>query len=59
MANTKMRGRILVEMIETLEGLHQSGALSTVDLWESLKNIENRTKNVKSVSATTSKQEKF
>ncbi|QWD81891.1 hypothetical protein [Polynucleobacter sp. MWH-S4W17] len=45
-------------MIETLDGLHQSGALSAAELWESLKNIENRTKEVKSVSATTSKQEK-
>ena len=42
-------------MIETLEGLHQSGALSATELWESLKNIENRTQDLKSVSATTPK----
>ena len=45
-------------MIETLDGLHQSGALSTAELRKSLKNIENCTKEIKSVSATTSKQEK-
>jgi hypothetical protein len=55
MTNTKMRERILVEMIETIGGLDQSGALSTVELRESLKNIETRTKEIKSVSATISK----
>ena len=53
-----MRGRIFAEMSETLYGLYQSGALSTTELRESLKSIENRTKEVKRVSPNTSKQAK-
>lgn len=51
----KMGSRIVTEMIETLLGLHQSGAVSTAELLESLSNIQNRAKEIKSVEATKSK----
>ena len=51
-----MGSRIISEMIETLRGLHQSGLLSTSELLESVRSIENRAKDIKSVSTTKSKK---
>jgi hypothetical protein len=45
-------------MIETLDDLYQSGALSKAELSESMRNMENRTKELKGASATSPKQEK-
>jgi hypothetical protein len=50
-----MESRIVTEMIETLQGLHQSSVVSTSELLESLSSIENRAKEIKSVSTTESK----
>ena len=58
MANKKIDSRIIAEMIETLHDLRQISVLSETELWESARNIEDRSEEKTDISTAISKQQK-